>query len=318
MTPRVLILSSLHDFSTDLVTLRLESAGVPYLRLNREELSAHHLTLDPLRCELSLHGPVGACRVDRSLASVLFRQPVFLRNTPPFPLTAEEQLERSQWMGFIRGLCVFEDAAWMNPPAATYLAESKPYQLAIASQCGFNVPETLASNDAACIREVFPGPLVVKSLDTVLLQDGEDCLFTYTTLNPDAELTDATVQTVPLLAQRALELKTDLRITVVGTSVFAVRILRQGHGISGDWRVVPREDLHFQHFDLNPKLFRSCLLLARRLDLSFAAIDLVDTPEGTFFIEVNPTGEWGWLSSPELPIDVAIADWLGRPREGSL
>ena len=317
MTPRVLILSSLHDFSTDLVTLRLESAGVPYLRLNREEFRDHHLTLDPLRCELEVHGPVGFHHVDRSLTSVLFRQPVFLRNTPPLPLTAEAQLERSQWMGFLRGLCLFADAAWMNPPAATYLAESKPYQLAVASQCGFSVPETLASNDATRIRQAFTGPLVVKSLDTVLLRDGEDCLFTYTTLNPDAELTDATVQSVPLLAQYALEFKADLRVTVIGSNVFAVRILRQGHGIRGDWRTVPRDDLQFHPFELSPDLSRSCLLLARRLGLSFAAIDLVETPEDTFFIEVNPTGEWGWLSSAEQPIDSAIAAWLGRPRSAS-
>ena len=313
MTPRVLILSSLYDFSTDLVALRLESAGVPYLRLNREAFPDHHLTLDPLRCELRVHGAVGVHRVDRSLVSVLFRQPVFLRNTPPLPLTADEQLERSQWMGFLRGLCVFADAAWMNPPAATYLAESKPYQLAVAAQCGFRVPETLASNDAARIRQLFPDQLVVKSLDTVLLRDGTDCLFTYTILNPDSELTDATVQAVPFLAQRALEFKADLRITVVGGDVFAVRILSQGRGIRGDWRTVPKEDLEFQPFELSPDLSRCCLLLARRLGLPFAAIDLVETPEGTFFIEVNPTGEWGWLSSPEQPIDSAIAAWLARP-----
>ena len=317
MTPRVLILSSLYDFSTDLVALRLESAGVPYLRLNREEFRDHRLTLDPLRCELKVLGPVGLHRVDSSLASVLFRQPVFLRNTPPLPLTAEEQLERSQWMGFLRGLCVFADAAWMNPPAATYLAESKPYQLAVASQCGFNVPETVASNDAARIRELFPDQLVVKSLDTVLLRDGTDCLFTYTTLNPDAELTDATVQAVPLLAQRALEFKADLRVTVVGTDVFAVRILSQGRGIRGDWRIVPKQDLEFQPFELSPDLSRCCLMLARLLGLSFAAIDLVETPEGTFFIEVNPTGEWGWLSNQEQPIDFVIAAWLAQPCSAS-
>ena len=313
MTPRVLILSSLYDFSTDLVALRLESAGVPYLRLNREEFGDHRLTLDPLRCELKVCGPVGLHRVDSSLASIMFRQPVFLRNTPAVPLTAEEQLERSQWMGFLRGLSVFADAAWMNLPAATYLAESKPYQLAVASQCGFNVPETIVSNDATRIRQLFPDRLVVKSLDTVLLRDGEDCLFTYTILNPDAELTDATVQTVPLLAQRALEFKADLRVTVVGADVFAVRILCEGRGIQGDWRIVPREDLEFQPFELSPDLSRCCLMLARRLGLSFAAIDLVESPESTFFIEVNPTGEWGWLSNSEQAIDVAIAAWLARP-----
>ena len=313
MTPHVLILSNLYDFSTDLVALRLKSAGVPYLRLNREEFADQCLTLNPLVPEIRVNGSGGDHTVGPSLASVFFRQPVFLRNTPSVALTPAEQLERSQWMAFLRGLCVFADAAWMNPPAATYLAESKPYQLAVAAQCGFNVPETVATNDAAQIRQLFPGPLVVKSLDTVLLRDGEDCLFTYTTLNPESDLSDRTVQAAPLLAQQLLNSKTDLRVTVVGPKVFAVRILSQGRGIHGDWRTVPREDVEFRPFDLSSELVRCCRLLVARLGLSFAAIDLVETPEGSFFIEVNPTGEWGWLSSSQQPIDSAIAAWLGRP-----
>ena len=63
-----------------------------------------------------------------------------------------------------------------DSPAATYLAESKPYQLSVAASCGFQVPVTLATNDASSIRETFPGSLVIKSLDTVLLRDGDDCL----------------------------------------------------------------------------------------------------------------------------------------------
>ena len=318
MSPRVLILSSVYDFSTDLVALRLQSAGVPYLRLNREEFTDHHLTLDPLVPEMRVDGPVGTHCVGPSLASVLFRQPVFLRNTPSVALAPEEQLARSQWMAFLRGLCVFSDAAWMNAPASTYLAESKPYQLAVAAQCGFSVPETRATNDAACIRQVFPGQLVIKSLDTVLLRDGEDCLFTYTTCNPESDLSDRTVQPAPLLAQRLLDFKCDLRVTVVGPEVFAVRTLSEGSGIHGDWRTVPREDVEFRPFDLSPDLVHRCRVLTTRLGLSFAAIDLVETPEGTFFIEVNPTGEWGWLSSPEQPIDHVIAAWLARPESVSV
>jgi len=57
MKPHVLILSGLYDFSTDLVVLRLDRAGVPYVRLNREQLSDYRLTLDPLAPRLSIDGP---------------------------------------------------------------------------------------------------------------------------------------------------------------------------------------------------------------------------------------------------------------------
>ena len=315
MTPRVLILSSLYDFSTDLVVLLLRKAGVSCVRLNREQFADHRLSLNPLVPELTIRGPSGTCNVGRDLASVWFRQPVFLRNTPSIPLSPVQQLERSQWMAFLRGLCVFRHAAWMNSPAATYIAESKPYQLCVAKSCGFQVPETLATNDATRIMQTFPDSFVVKSLDTVLLRDGDQDLFTYTILNPGSELVDETVCVAPLFAQRALEEKTDVRVTVVGEEVFAVRILSRGIGIEGDWRVVPKAELEYQDIVLSDEILECCRLLMRRLDLSFAAIDLVETHQGIFFIEVNPTGGWGWLSGQKRPIDRAIASWLADPHK---
>ena len=159
---------------------------------------------------------------------------------------------------------------------------------------------------------------MIDQFQTFTLRDGEDCLFTYTTCNPESDLSDRTVQSVPLLAQRLLDFKCDVRVTVVGPEVFAVRILSEGSGIHGDWRTVPREDVEFRPYDLSPDLVHRCRLLTSRLGLSFAAIDLVETPEGTFFIEVNPTGEWGWLSCPEQPIDHVIAAWLARPESLSV
>ena len=315
MKPQILVLSGLYDFSTDLVTLQLRHAGVHYLRLNREQLADHQLTLDPVAPELIVDGPSGSYRVGEALTAVWFRQPVFLRNTPGVSLLPEEQLERSQWTAFLRSLCVFGHARWMNLPAATYIAESKPYQLFTAAKCGFKVPATLATNDVDRIHEGFPESLVLKSLDTVLLRDGEDCLFTYTTIVSGQELTELDVRTVPLLVQIVLKDKIDLRVTVVGDNIFAVRILAQGRGIFGDWRTIPKENLEYEDVVLDDVTAQSCLQLTRDMGLVFAAIDLLETPSGIYFIEVNPTGEWGWLSTAERRIDISIAEWLKNSPE---
>lgn len=315
MNPHVLILSGLYDFSADLVALRLEEAGVPFLRLNREHLHEHRLCLDPVRRVLDVTGPSGRHQVGPELRSIWYRQPVFLRNTPAEPLLPRDQLERSQWSAFLRALSVFRDAAWMNFPAKTYLAESKPYQLSIAKCCGFQVPKTLVTNDAAITRQVFPGEAVLKSLDTVLLHDGTDCLFTYTTIRSTEGLADRNMAAVPLMAQQVLGEKTDIRVTIIGETVFAVRILSGGAGIEGDWRVLPRDQIEYEGMKLDENVADSCRSLAQQLGLSFAAIDLIETTDGIFFIEVNPTGEWGWLSTDERPIDRAISAWLAKPPE---
>lgn len=238
---------------------------------------------------------------------------MFLRNAPAKGLAPPEQLARSQWAAFMRALCVFDDAAWMNHPQRTYLAESKPYQLALATECGFKVPETLVGNDAASIRRQFPGSLIVKSLDTVLLRDGKDCLFTYSTVADSSVLVDTNTAGAPLLAQRLLEPKMDLRVTIVGKQLFAVRILVDDEGVQGDWRMVPRDRLVYEDVEISTSIGEACRALVDHLGLTFAAIDLIETPEGVFFIEVNPTGEWGWLTTAERPIDAAIANWLAEP-----
>ena len=69
MSVRVLIISNLYDFATDEVVHLLETAGVTYLRLNREQLHQHHLTLDPMGPSLVIDGPAGSHLVDQELQS---------------------------------------------------------------------------------------------------------------------------------------------------------------------------------------------------------------------------------------------------------
>ena len=310
MNVRVLILASLYDLGTDEIAHSLARMRVPFVRLNREQLSEHHISLDPLIPRLTIRGPTGTHEICEDLRSILFRQPAFLRNIPARALTVSEQLERSQWQGFLRGLSVFDSVAWMNNPAATYLAESKPYQLARAERCGFRVPDTLISNDAGRIQELFPNRAAIKSVDTVLIHEGTDTLFTFTTTPTTGELSDDSVKAAPVIAQQVLEHKTDLRVTVIGDDLFAVKILSNGAGIEGDWRTQPEASLRYVDTELPADVGASCRKLTRELGLSFGAIDLVEAPDGTFFIEINPTGEWAWLSCPSRPIGHAIAAWL--------
>ena len=312
MNTEVLLLSNLYDFSTDEVAHGLEQKGISYLRLNREDLSKHRISLDPIGQELTIEGPVGHRVVNEHLRSVFFRQPVFLRNTPSIPLSPEQQLEISQWMAFLRGLSIFENAMWVNSPKATYIAESKPYQLHIADEVGFAIPRTVITNSIDEIRSRFPAEVAIKSVDSVLLRDGDQSMFTYTSILSSQDITMASLRTAPVIAQEVLAPKIDLRVTVVENQVFAVQILKAGRGISGDWRLTDRAHLEYLDWNFSPALADQCLSLVTRLGLVFGAIDLAVTPDATYFIEINPTGEWGWLSSPRRPISAAIVDCLSH------
>lgn len=317
MKVNVLILSSLYDFSTDLVCLRLKESSVPFLRLNKEKLKEYRISLNPLKPELAVRISNIVYEVSSDLKAVWFRQPVFLRNTPEKELSSSEQLERSQWTAFIRSLSLFEEARWMNFPQNTYLAESKPYQLMAAKKCGFKVPKTFATNDSDKIRQSFPDDVVLKSLDTALIHENDDCLFTYTYTGSSEEVNDNNVYTAPLLAQEVLKEKKDIRVTAIGDKLFAVHILENNKGIEGDWRVTPKENLNYIDIDLDKNTAKSCLELTKFLGLNFAAIDLIENSNGIYFIEINPTGEWGWITSKDRAIDYEIASWLDSSSDSS-
>lgn len=309
MSPDVLILSSIYDFASDHVALELKDRGVPFLRLNREQLHEYELALDPAAPLLSVRHGGKRWIVTPALKCVWFRQPVFQRNTPAEPLAPDAQLERSQWMAFLRSLRVFGDARWVNDPRATYLAESKPYQLHIARRLGFKVPASIVGNDAEAIASNFKPPYVVKSLDTVLVHEGDDILFTYTTIQR-SPLSAGSVKTAPLIAQQLLDPKTDVRVTVVGDRLFATKVLDSGQPITGDWRTIPKAQLSYPDHQLDSDTATRCRSLLLKLGLSFGAIDLAECGDGVYFIEINPTGEWVWLANDERPLEKAIADLL--------
>lgn len=312
MKPAVLILTSVYDFSADLVALRLKENSVPFLRINKEHVLDYRFSLSPtlplLTIESRSEQQHGEWSIDASIKSIWFRQPVFLRNTPSSPLSIDEQLTRSQWSAFFRALSVFDHAAWMNWPQATYLAESKPYQLLVAHRCGFKVPRTIIGNTPPSEAKE---PTIIKSLDTVLLREGDDCLFTYSTFMD--KLSEEESASAPFVTQDYISNKTDIRVTIIGDKLSAVRILSDGSPVAGDWRVTPKESLQYDDVNLPEPINSSCLALARKLSLEFAAIDLLETEGEYYFLEVNPTGEWGWLNCTERRFDTLIADWLANP-----
>lgn len=304
-----LILSSLYDFSTDMVVQELERQGKSYVRLNKEHLSNYRMTLDPVANSLEIKMPNSVSFVTKNLKAIYYRQPIFLRNTPGESLSLQEQLSRSQWMGFLRSLQVFDRARWMNPLTSTYLSETKAYQLSAASKIGFKVPQTLIGNDVRAFH-TLEAPFIIKSLDTVLLRENEDCLFTYSTIANHSELRDENVSSVPFTTQQYIEPKVDIRVTVIGSFLSAVKITSEGNGIDEDWRLIDREALSYDEIKLPDQLEKKCFKLLEVLGLNFGAIDLIKSNNDFYFIEINPTGEWGWLVNEELRLDKHIVSWL--------
>ncbi|MCB5196917.1 hypothetical protein [Deefgea salmonis] len=308
MKKSCLIISSIYDFSIDLVIQELEKSKVDYIRLNKENIHKHQISIDPEKKTISITGN-GINRKIKKIKSIWFRQPIFLRNTPEKSLSLEDQLSKSQWTAFLRGLMIFDDAFWMNWPANTYSSESKPYQLMIASKIGFKIPKTQISNSFNEAKS-FQEKIIVKSLDTVLLRDGDDCLFTYTSSVKKSDLTYETIGSAPLIVQNYITNKTDIRVTIIKKHIFSVKITSNGYGIDDDWRLLKKDELEYTNIELPKKIKSKCYKLMVALGLNFGAIDLIESNGDYYFIEINPTGEWGWLSNEDRKIELCIAEAL--------
>jgi hypothetical protein len=311
VTARVLILSSLYDFAVDLVVHRLRESDVSYLRLNREQLADLRISFDPIARSMHVQGLGISSSLGADFQTIWYRSPIFLRNASGDRLSLADQLARSQWSAFLRSMMVFEGARWMNHPADIYKAETKPLQLMVAAQCGFAIPETVVGNDVEEVRRRFPADVVIKSIDTVYLREDTDALFAYTNILHSSGLSDANFYQAPVIAQAVISPKSDIRVTVVGTSAFAYKILVNGKAATGDWRLHRREQIQYEPLILDPDIEERCIEFCSKLKLPFGALDLIDTDGEIVFIEVNPTGEWAWLPGADETAGAAIATWLG-------
>lgn len=291
-----LIISSTIDFSTDLVCYRFLNAKKTFYRLNRDEFQKHVIELDLQKryMKISIEEKVFVADFDK-LRGIYFRAPVFLRTQSKKELSVEEQLERNQWSSFLRNLIVFNKAIWMNNPVDVYRAENKIYQLCIAQECGLKIPQSIVSNTAN-ISIDEKEKYVVKSLDTALFYDLQNSreMFTYSNVVRGEELKEYNLSQAPIFVQELLHPKIDCRITYIKGKFFAVKILKDKEGLYGDWRFY-KEELDYEPFELPNNIKYSIHKLMDNLNLNFGGIDLVYVNNEYYFIEVNPTGEWGWL-----------------------
>ena len=124
----------------------------------------------------------------------------------------------------------------------------------------------------------------------------------------------ADVKYCPVIFQEYISKKFDLRVTVVGTRIFAVEVHHSPKVVNSefDWRRGDQETLSYKIHTLPQKLETLCVRLLRTLNLNFGAIDLVYSDSGDYvFLEINPNGQWAWIEQKTgAEISKALADLL--------
>ena len=222
---------------------------------------------------------------------------------------------RDMRSSFLDLLC--PSGLWVNPLASLFKEHWKPSQLVAAQRCGMKIPTTLVSNDPAEILafvECAGGPVVYKTFNS----------FVSTSLvTPDLLSEPDLLRWTPGIYQHYVQKDHELRVTVIGLRVFAVRINSQ-QTLRGkiDWRDAQWQlrggssDLTLEPATLPQRVRQACLRLVRTLGLAYGAIDLIVTTAKEYvFLDVNPSGQFLWIEHEVgLPLLDALAEMLTQGR----
>jgi glutathione synthase/RimK-type ligase-like ATP-grasp enzyme len=204
---------------------------------------------------------------------------------------------------------------WMSSPQAIARAERKPYQLAIAAQLGFEIPDTIITNNPPPVVEMARRhQLIAKAISSgyVASPEGNQAIFTSALRPEDLKELDGLAH-APVAFQELVDKVSDIRVTVVAGEVFAAEILSQERQSSRiDWRATDDPHLRHRRHELPTEIADLCREIVNHLGLTFGAIDLALRADGTYvFFEINPNGEWVWLEDQlGFPISDRIAQWL--------
>ncbi|MEA3011145.1 MAG: hypothetical protein QOJ91_2837 [Sphingomonadales bacterium] len=327
MPKRILIVTHSEDLHADLVAARIESEGRAPFRLNLDDFPAGYA----LACSFLGGRWEGGLRHLATGDALELRDigAVWMRKRAPFRYLSDEMAAHEKahadaetshmLLGSLRSL----DCGWMSHPDAVRGALYKPEQLRRAARMGFAVPASLMTNVRSEVDR-FAGSaehgIVFKTLSSLL--DAADLVA------PDERLAGAvpttligeehdemldSVEQLPCFFQHYVPKRHELRVTVVGGSVFAARIHSQDDPRTAtDCRNMSAE-IRYEAEALPPEVAKRCVDFVHNYGLTFGAIDLIVTPSGEHvFLENNPVGQFLFVEQlvPELDMTGAVARWL--------
>jgi glutathione synthase/RimK-type ligase-like ATP-grasp enzyme len=326
VTNTVLVLTSADDVHADIVCAVMAEKSCPIARFHPDDfpLSAG------LTAEVRPGGFAAALRVGgelvdlNSIGSIWYRRPS-RPQLPDWPAGVREFGAAEAEHAVTGLLTALSHAFWVSRPDRIRRASYKIAQLGWAQKAGFQVPETIVTNDPAQARHFYEehrGKVVYKTLCMPFIQHSPELVGAlYTTpIGPEQAREFDRVSVLPCQFQEYLEKRLEIRATVIGDSVYSASIDASGTELGRhDWRRYEPGTVYSRH-TLPGDIEEACLRLVRMLDLQFGAIDLVLKPDGTYvFLEINPNGQWAFVEQVTgLPLAEAIVQLLTRPSDKAL
>lgn len=316
MADKFLIFINKTDITSDFIIREMKRRGLKATRINTED-AMQWAIIQNFSSGTILKINETIINLDE-IKSSYFRRPLSPEIAGTYyPLSVVKYIQE-EWNYLLRSIYLELDKKWFSHPNWIILAEDKPRQIRLANDIGFKVPETVITNEISAIKYLFEsGNVIAKPLKQSLLEDeGEVGKVIFTSkINSLAEIDEQALRSAPVIFQRKISKKYDLRITVVEDQLFSVAIESQIFDRTKiDWRCGSIVELEHKIFELPPDIQEYCKKIVKKLGLRFGAIDLILDEKGEFwFLECNPNGQWAWIENRTgLPIAAAIVDVMEK------
>jgi len=316
---KVLILSTVDDAHSVEVGKFLKEDGVEYDFFRYEEF------IERTSFAYRLGMPERQCKIERtegrdvdlySYFSIWHRRPGIVQ-AGKFPELWISRMVEQEGRNAIEGMLCSLNCLWMNYPPSDSACLQKLVQLEVAKQVGLKIPETLVTNKPELVREFFDqcdGDVIYKLI-------GEGANFCIPAFEHPRGVSTlplrkvdlqhlSQVASAPHLFQRKIHKAYDLRVTIVGAKIFALRIDSQAGQGKLDWR--HDYSVEMVPLELPATLQTQCLDLMTRLGLNYGALDFILSEAGEYiFLEINCAGQYRWIEQKtDLPISREIANLL--------
>lgn len=314
----VLIISDQFDSHADYIVKKLKDRCIPYFRFNVdvEELKQTYVTFD---------GESWNIRTQHGSTNTDDFHCVWCRR-PFVELTLQEQaitdvdfkIWKNEWNKTLLGIYnTLKNRPWLNPLRKAYKGENKYYQMELAKEIGFSLPETIISND----RIVLEG--FINKQETALFKlmsqemyelGNNDFRGLYTNIITIEDLKNFNVEEEnPIVVQKYIEKQYEVRYTVVGRNHLVCRIESQeSEKAKNDWRRYDIANTPHHRIDPPIDIKRKVYTMMEKMGLEYGALDFIVTPDEEWvFLEINCMGQWLWIEQlTGLPISDAIVDWI--------
>ncbi|MBG0782629.1 MAG: grasp-with-spasm system ATP-grasp peptide maturase [Bacteroidales bacterium] len=172
-----------------------------------------------------------------------------------------------------------------------------------ASNVGLTIPPSIVTNKKSELLKFINnhGDVIVKNIGNAIPHYINNRIYsTYTSSINEKDIINYPDKIFPAMFQKKIKKKLEIRSFIVKNDIYSAALFSQQHKkTSTDYRKYTSSNpIRITPYKLPHKIEQKILNLMKNLRLDTGSIDLIRSEDDFIFLEVNPVGQFGWISSP--------------------